>query len=181
MTVEQHAQDIITFWFDETPKSQRFRKDPELDRDIAARFRQVYARIVEDPDRWLRSAQACFAAILVLDQFARNMFRGQSQSFAADPIALTLAKAMIEHDWIDQLSAEERNFALMPFMHSEDASIHAWALPYFETYADSETLEFEHKHKAIIDRFGRYPHRNAILGRTSTAEERDFLKQHPGF
>lgn len=181
MDVEKHTSNVIEFWFEETPKQNRFKKDPDLDSEIARRFGPVYETIAEDPSAWTSSASSCLAAIIVLDQFARNMFRGTPRSFAADPIAVDMAKRMIERDWIETLDAEQRNFALMPFMHSEDAAVHAWALPYFESYADAETLKYEHAHKEIIDRFGRYPHRNKVLGRTSTEEELEFLQEHSGF
>jgi uncharacterized protein (DUF924 family) len=181
MNITKRSRDIIAFWFAQTPPEKRFAKDPQLDKEITRHFRACYETMVADPEPWLAQVQSCFAAIIVLDQFARNMFRGDKQSFAADPIALRMAQLMIEKGWIDDLPEDQRNFVLLPFMHSEDASIHSWALPYFERYSNAATMQAEHDHKAIVDRFGRYPHRNAVLGRTSSDEETAFLKENPGF
>ena len=119
------------------------------------------------------------AEIIVLDQFSRNIYRDTPASFAQDTMALTLAQEMIALKMDQNLKPEQRSFLYLPFMHSESKIIHEHALKLFENLGNPINLEFEQKHKAIIDRFGRYPHRNEILGRTSTAEEIEFLKQ-PG-
>lgn len=117
------------------------------------------------------------AEIIVLDQFSRNLFRDSPTAFTQDTMALVLAQEAIKSADFKRLPTACRNFILMPFMHSESSQIHANAIPYFEHYADQSTLKFELKHKHFIDKFGRYPHRNAILGRVSSAEERQFLTQ----
>ena len=181
MSNEDRSQEVIAFWFDETPPEKRFAKDPVLDQTITTRFRSVYDNIVIRPATQFEDPSACFAAILVLDQFARNMFRGDRRSWEADPLALTLAQKMIDTGWIDDLPDEQRNFVLLPFMHSEDLAVHDRAAPYFERYADGPTRNAEQNHRTIIEQFGRYPHRNAVLGRNSTDAERAFLQDNPGF
>ncbi|SUI46549.1 Uncharacterized protein conserved in bacteria [Serratia quinivorans] len=111
----------------------------------------------------------------MLDQFSRNLFRGTPRSFASDCMALVLAQEAIRSGQCEQLSKEQRGFLYLPFMHSESVLIHQQALALYTELDNGDQLEFELRHKAIIDRFGRYPHRNAILGRVSTAEEEAFL------
>ena len=115
----------------------------------------------------------------MLDQFSRNVYRGQAQAFAQDALALALSQEAITALALNELNAQERTFLLMPWMHSESRAIHAQAQDLFDQYTPTDNQDFERRHKRIIDRFGRYPHRNAILGRTSTPEELEFLSQ-PG-
>ena len=117
------------------------------------------------------------AEIIVLDQFSRNLCRGQADAFAQDGMALVLAQEAIKQPQFDNLPMQWRRFIIMPFMHSESAMIHERYLPLFEQLNDANTLDFEHRHKEIIDRFGRYPHRNDVLDRESTDAEEAFLKQ----
>jgi len=116
------------------------------------------------------------AEIILIDQFSRNIFRDTPEAFSADAVALVLAQEAIAAGADQQLETKERAFLYMPYMHSESRAIHEQAAQLFDQPGLEYNLEFEHKHKVIIDRFGRYPHRNAILGRTSTAEELDFLE-----
>lgn len=115
----------------------------------------------------------------MLDQFSRNLNRNSPQAFAQDGMALILAQEILKQPDFGTFTETERQFALLPFMHSESADIHRQAVSLFERFTGPEVLEFELKHKAVIDRFGRYPHRNAVLGRESTQAELEFLKQ-PG-
>lgn len=115
----------------------------------------------------------------MLDQFPRNIHRGTPQAFAHDPMALVLSQEAVRAGALAELPPVQRSFLLLPWMHSESAAIHALAEPLYRQHAPANNHEFELRHKAIIDRFGRYPHRNAILGRASTPDELDFLKQ-PG-
>lgn len=128
---------------------------------------------------WRETAQGRLAEIILLDQFSRNIYRDTPAAFAQDPIAVVLAQEAIAAEAHLQLEKPQVGFLLMPFMHSESAAIHAWAEPLFRKLGTPDTHDFELRHKAIIDRFGRYPHRNTILGRESTAEELEFLRQ-PG-
>jgi len=113
----------------------------------------------------------------VIDQFSRNLFRDDSRQFAADPMALVLAQEAIALGLDQQLPPEQRVFLYLPFMHSESRTIHTEAVRLYTALGIAGNLAFEYKHKAIIDRFGRYPHRNAVLGRTSTPEEIEFLTE----
>lgn len=172
--------DILNFWFEETPPALRWKKDPAFDARITERFAQVHARAARcELFGWRSSARGRLAEIIVLDQFSRNMFRDSAQAFAQDPLALALAQEAISLKLDLQLSAEQRSFLYMPFMHSESLLIHKTAIELFVDNAIADNLNFELKHKAIIERFGRYPHRNALLGRASTALEIEFLQQ-PG-
>ena len=126
---------------------------------------------------WRKTAEGRLAEIIVLDQFSRNLYRDQPQAFAHDSMALMLAQEAISLQLDAQLSPDHRSFLYMPFMHSESKLIHEFALKLFQRLGNEINLSFEKKHKLIIDRFGRYPHRNAILGRSSTAEELEFLTQ----
>jgi uncharacterized protein (DUF924 family) len=128
---------------------------------------------------WRNVHQGRLAEIIVLDQFSRNIYRGTAQAFSQDAMALVLSQEAMRARVQQSLSAIEMSFAMLPFMHSESRKIHEQAEALFREFAPRENFEFELKHKAIIDRFGRYPHRNAVLGRASTAEELEFLEQ-PG-
>jgi uncharacterized protein (DUF924 family) len=174
------AQDILHFWFEELNDTQRFAKDPALDATMRARFGaalQTAARA--ELFGWRSTPDGRLAEIVLLDQFSRNIYRDTPGAFAQDPQALTLAQELVASGLDQTLPLAQRIFAYMPFMHSESLLIHAQALPLFAQPGMQGTLAFENKHKTILERFGRYPHRNAILGRVSTPEEQVFLGQ-PG-
>ena len=176
------VKEIITFWFEETPPKKKFEKDPAFDAVIKKRFESVYWDVMNGKTKsWRETAEGRLAEIIVLDQFARNVFRDDKQAFAGDALALSLAKEAVATGADKQISDDRRTFFYMPFMHSESPEIHKEALEIFKQHGKKENLEYEIKHKKIIDRFGRYPHRNVVLGRTSTEEEKDFLKDNPGF
>ena len=167
--------EVLAFWFDEVSSSRWFTPDPALDAIVRERFGPLHARAVAgELPHWRRSAAGRLAEVIVLDQFSRNLHRGTAAAFAADGMALVLAQEAIAAGCDAQLPRAQRIFFYLPYMHSESAAIHALAVPLFESIG-GQTLEFELRHKAIIDRFGRYPHRNAMLGRESTAAERAFL------
>ena len=147
---------------------------------IRARFGALHAQARRcELFGWRATPAGRLAEVIVLDQFARNIHRGTPEAFSADALALALAQEAVAAGADLALPAEQRAFFYMPYMHSESAAIHAVAEPLMQARAPAHTHDFELKHKAIVDRFGRYPHRNAILGRASTAEEIEFLKQ-PG-
>jgi uncharacterized protein (DUF924 family) len=173
-------EDILRFWFDEIKPEQRFKKDEKFDLLIISRYKNVHHQAIHcELFPWREEARGRLAEIIVLDQFSRNMFRDDPRSFAYDSLALALAQEALVNKADQQLSAEEKSFLYMPFMHSESPVIHEIALRLYSQDGLESNLEWELKHKSIIDRFGRYPHRNAILGRTSTTEEKAFLQQ-PG-
>ncbi|QGH59779.1 DUF924 family protein [Serratia proteamaculans] len=170
-----HRQ-VLDFWFDEIEPALWFKKDDEFDRLLHTRFGQIWqAAAAGELAHWRETIEGRLAEVIVLDQFSRNLFRGTPSSFASDCMALVLAQEAIRSGQCEQLSKEQRGFLYLPFMHSESALIHQQALALYTELDNGDQLEFELRHKAIIDRFGRYPHRNAILGRVSTAEEEAFL------
>ncbi|MCB0350841.1 MAG: DUF924 domain-containing protein [Bdellovibrionales bacterium] len=180
MNVIETSQNVYNFWFKELKTEQWFKKDLELDNKIAEKFKPTYeAAIKSELFSWRDTPHGALAEIIVLDQFSRNMFRGAPASFASDTIALTLAQGAIRRRLDLELKAVEKSFLYMPFMHSESLVIHEQAVKLFDQPGLENNLDFEIRHKKIIERFGRYPHRNEILGRTSTAEEIEFLKE-PG-
>lgn len=173
-------EEILRFWFEEIDSAKWWIKDNDFDRLIAERFSEVHAQANQcELYEWRRTPQGRLAEIIVLDQFSRNMFRGTPQAFASDLLALALAQEAVAAGTDQALSQDERHFLYMPFMHSESRKIHDVAAALFRKHGNASALDFEMRHKAIIDKFGRYPHRNAILGRESTLEEIEFLKQ-PG-
>lgn len=171
-------QDVIDFWFSELEPKQWWSKDPQLDQQIQARFGAVHSKAkAGELFLWRDTAKGSLAEIIILDQFSRNIFRDKPEAFACDPLALALAQAAISKGFDQQLSPVARGFMYLPFMHSESQVIHQQAVKLFRLLGNDEQLDFELRHKAIIDKFGRYPHRNEILGRASTAAEIEFLKQ----
>lgn len=171
-------QDIIDFWFTEISPEQWFAGSSELDDMLRERFLPVYNDVRDGKmAHWRDTAEGRLAEIIVLDQFARNIFRGTPQAFTGDEMALQLAREAVSLNLDEQLPIEQRAFLYMPYMHSEDKKIHEYAILLFAQNGLEEHLEYEKLHKRIIERFGRYPHRNQILGRKSTEEELDFLKQ----
>ena len=173
-------QEINKFWFKELEPKQWWVKDTKLDRLIIDRFSDVHARATRcELFGWRKSAEGRLAEIIVLDQFSRNMFRGSPLSFAYDSLSLALAQEAISTCADRLLSQAEKTFLYMPFMHSESLQIHEVAVELFRNNGQQASLDYEYKHKGIIERFGRYPHRNEALGRGSTAEEIKFLQQ-PG-
>ena len=173
-------REILKFWFEEIEPPQWWKKDENLDRLIIERFSDIHHRATLcELFEWRKDAHGRLAEVIVLDQFSRNMFRGSPLSFAHDALALALAQEAISVGADKSLNQAERSFLYMPFMHSESLKIHEIAVELFRKNGNSNNLDFEFRHKAIIERFGRYPHRNDILGRVSTEEEIEFLQQ-PG-
>jgi len=163
---------VLDFWFKEITPAQMWKVDPAFDRLIADRFGDIHEQATRaELFTWRATAHGRLAEIIALDQFSRNIHRGTRRAFEADPLALALAQEAVSNKADDELTQTERTFLYMPYMHSESKQIHTVAEQLFRDHAPKGNYEFELKHKAIIDRFGRYPHRNAILGRVSTAEE----------
>lgn len=171
---------VLKFWLEETSPKQWWSADPAFDRQISERFLPLLdqARQGELFD-WRATPRGRLAEIIVLDQFSRNIHRNTPAAFSQDAMALALAQEAVVAGVPSMLPAVECAFLLLPYMHSESGKIHQVAENLYRQFAPADNLDFELRHKAIIDRFGRYPHRNAVLGRTSTDEEIEFLKQ-PG-
>lgn len=174
------AQDILHFWFEELTPAQHFAQSDALDAQIRTRFGATWQAARQcELWAWRATPLGRLAEILVLDQFSRNLHRGSPLAFAQDAQALALAQELVAGGHDAALTPVQRAFAYMPYMHSESAAIHAQALVLFDQPGLENNLQFEVRHRDIIARFGRYPHRNAVLGRNSTPEELAFLQQ-PG-
>ena len=172
--------EVLRFWFDEIEAKQRWTKDDQLDQLIITRFSEIHKQAVHcELFEWRKTSAGRLAEIIVLDQFSRNMFRESALCFANDTLALALSQEAIALGVDKSLSPIQRSFLYMPFMHSESLKIHEIAVDLFQKNGIKANLDFEIKHKKIIERFGRYPHRNKILGRVSTDKELKYLQQ-PG-
>jgi len=169
---------IIDFWFTELQPKDHFVRSDEVDGQIK-NFHHVHEAVKKGVTApWRETAEGALAEIIVLDQFSRNMFRGSSESFAQDEQALTLAQNAIKKGQDMELAENMRLFMYMPYMHSESKGVHALAVPLFEALGNVSSLEYEHIHKNIIDKYGRYPHRNQLLGRENTPEEKKYLDEN---
>tara|TARA_R110001592_G_scaffold43362_3_gene140548 strand:- start:1597 stop:2130 length:534 start_codon:yes stop_codon:yes gene_type:complete len=170
---------VLKFWFEEVDSKQWWKVDAGFDSLIT----EIFSETLQQASRgelvsWRSDIKGRLAEIIVLDQFSRNINRGVASAFFQDSVALVLSQEAVNLKCLENLEGAERSFLLMPYMHSESAFIHNLAKPLFKEFAPNN-YTFEVRHKEIIDRFGRYPHRNDILGRTSTQEEIEFLRQ-PG-
>lgn len=174
------SKDILAFWFDEIEPAMWWKVDRDFDDLIRTRFLALMRRAAQgELFAWRDGPQGRLAEIIVLDQFSRNVYRSTPQAFAQDPMALALAQEAVAAKAHHALTPTERGFLFLPFMHSESKAIHQVAEALYREYGAHDNYDFELRHKAIIDRFGRYPHRNEVLGRVSTPEETEFLLQ-PG-
>ena len=175
------ASEVLEFWFVETRPHQWFAKEPAFDDLVQQRFLRLTRRaIAGDLDAWDAEPTGALALVLLLDQFPRQIWRDSAMAFAGDPQALRLSLRAVELGWLEtEPEQARRQFWLMPLMHSEDLTVQEAALPLFERFADPRTADFARRHRDVIARFGRFPHRNAALGRVASAEELAFL-QTPG-
>ena len=177
----EQATDVLEFWFVQSRPRQWFAKDSAFDALLRERFlgltRQALAGAL---DAWGTEAAGGLALVLLLDQFPRQIWRDTAMAFAGDPQALPLSLRAVELGWLEaEPEQARRQFWLMPLMHSEDLAVQESALPLFERFSDPRTADVARRHRDLIARFGRFPHRNTFLGRESSAEELDFL-QMPG-
>ena len=171
---------ILQFWFEELTAPQHFATDSVLDAAVGTRFGATLEAATRcELFTWRATAPGRLAEILVLDQFSRNVYRNTPRAFAHDAMALVLAQELVASGQDRGLPPAQRAFAYMPYMHSESGVVHVQAAQLFSQPGLEGNLAFALQHQAIIDRFGRYPHRNAVLGRTSSAEELAFLRE-PG-
>ena len=173
-------QEIIKFWFEDIEPVSWWKKDDAFDALLIERFSEVHSRATRcELYKWRKAPEGRLAEIIVLDQFSRNMFRDSAQAFAHDAMSLTLSQEAIACGADQALTPVQRSFLYMPFMHSESLLIHEVAVELFRKNGIQNNLDFEFSHKKIIEEFGRYPHRNKVLGRPSTSDEIEFLTQ-PG-
>ena len=170
--------EVLKFWFEESEPSQWFVKDPRFDASIRKRFRGLYEMLVCCGNHGLLAdAQTALAAVIVLDQMPRNMFRGTPRAFAADTQALRVAETALVRGFDAGLTKDQRLFLYLPFQHAEDRQLQARAVALTASLGNPALLKWAEAHRAIVDRFGRFPHRNGVLGRNSTPEETEFLKE----
>ena len=173
-------KEVIRFWFEELKPEDWFKKSEALDQEMRERFEELYWKASRgELFHWRATAEGRLAEILLLEQIPRNIFRGTAQAFATDSLALVLAQEGLTQ--AQELPVVQRGFFYMPFMHSESLTIHEEALRLFDQPGLEKRLKYEKMHMDILQQFGRYPHRNAILGRPSTKEEEEYLKGHSGF
>ena len=171
-------EDILNFWFQEIDPKMWFTKNSEFDDLIRSRFFDIHTQAKKcELFSWRSEAKGRLAEIIILDQFSRNLFRDSPEAFASDSLALALAQEAVSLGLDEKLNNLEKSFLYMPYMHSESLAIHEIVIELYSQEGLENNLDFEKKHKDIIEKFGRYPHRNQILGRKSSAEEIDFLQQ----
>jgi uncharacterized protein (DUF924 family) len=180
--VNAWIDDVLHFWFVELPPFAWWSADASTDALVRQRFQALHEELKRTlPPAVLMTPEAALAVVIALDQFPRNLYRGQPETYAADAVALDLAERAVALGFDRAVEPTPRLFFYLPFMHAEDRSAQARSLDLCRTLGAGETLDQAKRHKAIVDRFGRFPHRNAILGRPSTAEEIEFLKAGRGF
>jgi uncharacterized protein (DUF924 family) len=178
--VHAAAKAVLAFWFDETPADKHFAKDEALDRAIADRFGALRDRLLETGAAgWTDDPETLLAAIIVLDQFSRNIHRGSGEAYAADALALDLTHRALARGWDEAVPRERRAFLYLPLMHAEDREEQRLSVECFARSGLAENLDFAKAHRAVIEQFGRFPSRNAALGRVSTEAEQAYLSQ-PG-
>ncbi|MDP8994297.1 MAG: DUF924 domain-containing protein [Pseudomonadota bacterium] len=164
-------EEVLDFWFSLRPE-QWWSADPALDEAIRDRFIELWERQRQcPPERLLGSPREALAAVILFDQFPRNMFRGHADQFSTDPLALAVAKGAVERGYDDALTPQQRGFLYMPFQHSENIEDQKRSLGLYTALGNAEQLHYAKLHHDVIARFGRFPHRNAILGRTPRPEE----------
>lgn len=174
--------DVLAFWFGELGPEQWFTGGAELDQAIRDRFSKLHADLALSlPPDCHSEPRAALAAIVVFDQFPRNIHRGKAQAFATDAIAIALARNAVDRELDAAMGADERKFLYMPFMHSEVLADQERGVDLFRALGDQEALDYAVEHRDIIAEFGRFPHRNRALSREATEAERKFLESHQGF
>ena len=174
------ASEVLAFWFEESTPDQWYKKDPAFDETIRDRFENaIVAALAGRLDSWADEVESCLALIILLDQFTRNIYRDTPRAFSGDEMAIALSLRCLNRGFLNHEDAAWRQFMLMPMMHSEELQIQDQSLPLFETHTNPRTHDYAIRHRDIVARFGRFPHRNAILGRPSSEEELAVL-QEPG-
>lgn len=176
------VDEVLDFWFAELTYEDWFGGGAELDAKLRTRFLPLYEKLKASLDeKSVRDARTALAAILVFDQFSRNIFRGTAAAFATDDIAVGLARLAVERGWDDTVEPAQRSFFYMPFMHSEILADQERCVDLFRGLGQGGGLDYAIEHRDIVAKFGRFPHRNKALGRESTADEIEFLKGHAGY
>ncbi len=184
MTSKQHLKkdddliaEILQFWFSDAAREKWFHSTPEFDEEIRQRFEAVWGLArAGSYDHWEQDPQGALALVIVLDQFPLNMFREDARQYSTEANARKIAGHAIEQGFDQQLTDEQRVFLYLPFMHSESLEDQDYAVQLYQQAGLDDNLRYAHHHRDVVQRFGRFPHRNAALGRESTAEELEYLK-----
>lgn len=177
----QAASDVLEFWFKQHSQNDWFGSSAEFDAVVKEKFFELHGRVAAgEASSWRATPEGRVAEIVVLDQFSRQFFRGEAKAFATDGMSLALAQELIASGKDKALTKDQRFFAYLPFMHSESLTIHETAMQLFTELSDEETLKFEIAHLDVLKEFGRYPKRNAALGRASTSQELDYINGRDG-
>ena len=175
-------QEILDFWFSDEVRKLWFKSTPEFDALLRERFEALWTRASSgELDDWLQSAAGCLALVLVLDQFPLNMFRGQAQSFVSEAQSREVARLAIDKGFDQDIEPGSRAFLYMPFMHSEMLADQQLALQLFAQPGLEDNLRFARHHHDIVEKFGRFPHRNEALGRESSESEIEYLDSKEAF
>lgn len=175
------AADVLKFWFVDHGREQWFGGGPDFDAKLTAEFAETHLAVAAgEAWSWRKTSDGRLAEIIVLDQFSRQIYRGQARAFASDPMALALAQEAVAGGHDQQLEQQRRMFLYMPYMHSESLVVHEEALRLFAALGIKDTLDYELAHQDVLRRFGRYPRRNAALGRTSTSVEAEYCASDEG-
>jgi uncharacterized protein (DUF924 family) len=178
--VDMNHTDVIKYWFSEKSRQHWFSSTPEIDNEIKQRYEQLWINAASGKlNDWQDSPQGCLALIIILDQFPLNMFRGEAKSFQTEELAVEVALKAIDNGYDEILNTEELLFLFMPLMHSENLEHQNMQVKLFEKYDFND--EYSKHHRDIVKRFGRFPHRNEILGRMSTMVELDYLLSDNAF
>ena len=175
-------QQIVEFWFAEETSKLWYNSNPEFDQLLTDRYLETWQQAARgELDHWMESAEGCLALVIILDQFPLNMFRGQAKSFSTEAKSREVAAVAIEKGFDQNLPLEQRAFVYMPYMHSESLADQDRSLELFDVPGLEGSLRFAHHHRAIVEKFGRFPHRNKALGRTSSEAEIDYLNSKEAF
>ena len=178
MTKTIKHQEVLDFWFNEIKPESWFKRDADFDAALKARFGEAVTNALAGRlDHWADNADGCLALIILLDQFTRNIFRQSARAFSGDEMALALSLRCVDRGYLETAEVSHCHFMLMPMMHSEDLEIQDSSLPLFKKYTKDRTHGYAIQHRDIIARFGHFPHRNKVLGRPTTEEEKIFLTE----
>lgn len=175
-------KDIINFWYADKQAKRWFKSSPEFDKEIKQRYESLWQDAANNQlQAWQSSAEGCLALCIILDQFPLNMFRGQAKAFSTEHQSIQIAKTAIERSFDDELDLQKVSFLYMPLMHSESIEDQDLCVVCFEKKGLEDNLRFAKHHRGIIQEFGRFPHRNKILGRDSTNDEITYLNSKHAF
>lgn len=181
MTIKT-AKDLRDFWFSDEMKPNWFEKSDQVDQHIRTEFGDTYQAGYDGKlESWMDTPEDALALVILLDQCPRNMFRGSDRAFESNDIALNYARRSIDREDDKFVDATQRQFFYLPYMHSENLMDQDASVKFYEELGNENSLRFAIAHRDVIEKFGRFPHRNAPLGRESTPEEIEYMKTHKGF